>query len=304
MFHYEMSGSSYGYFFEIKNVKTIKTPYQKITIGKSPVFGKVLLIDDVIQISEKDEKWYHEPLIHVPLGFHPNPKKVLILGGGDGCAAREVLKSNIEKLVLVDIDKEMIKLGKTFLRSINNSAFFDKRIEIRVEDAMKYIRETNEKFDVIVVDLVDPVGDAKNFYSEETFSLYKSILNKNGIIVSHIQGISLPHKSAQKMYVVLKRFFKFSKFYMSYVQSFDDTWAFGVFSDTLNFESKSSKSRLKRYLRKMENKLEILNEKYADAIDFIPKEIEKEIKILEKKKRIKIDASVDKVGNVSKNPFS
>ncbi len=302
MLHYELAGKNYGYFFEMKDVKTIKTPYQKITIGKSNIFGKVLLIDDVIQIAEKDERWYHEPLIHIPMGFHPNPKKVLILGGGDGCAAREVLKYDIEKLVLVDIDKEMIKLGKTFLRKINEGAFFDKRIEIRTEDAMKYIRETEEKFDVIVVDLVDPVGDAKNFYTEKTFSLYKNVLNKNGIIVSHIQGISIPTLSAQKMYSLLKRFFKFSKFYTNYVQSFDDVWAFVVLSNDVNFESRKVKRRLEKRLEEMEEKLKVLNKNYAKAMDFIPKEVEEQLKKFENKK-VAIKPSIEKSGNLNRSPF-
>lgn len=145
------------------------TGIQKIEIYETESFGKMLVIDGKIQLTEFDEFIYHEMLVHVPMNSCKKAKKVLIIGGGDGGALREVLKHEIEKAVIVEIDHNVIKLCKEHL-GIENKAFEDPRVEIVIEDGRKFL-EHCENFDVIIVDSTDPIGVSDPLFGKDFFEL-------------------------------------------------------------------------------------------------------------------------------------
>ncbi len=282
MLHYEMSNKENGYFFEIEPILVKQTKYQELVIGKNKLFGKIMLLDGVIQIAESDEASYHEPLVHVPIAFHGNVKKVLILGGGDGCLAREVLKhKSVEKLVMVDIDGDVVEVAKKELVDINKNPFADPRMETIVGDALKYVKETNEKFDVVFMDLVDPEGKGKILYTKESINLYKSVLNKGGVLASHVESPSAPGYAAEKLYITMKKLAKYSLLYHHYVKSFDDMWSFIALSDSIDFEDEERKRKAKKIFKELE--LRALTEKYIDALYFQDKWILDKIKEFEEK---------------------
>ncbi|MBX7066031.1 MAG: polyamine aminopropyltransferase [Parachlamydiales bacterium] len=162
-----------------------KTDYWDLSIFENKLFGRVLALDGIIQLTEKDEYAYHEMLVHVPLLSHPNPKSVLIVGGGDGGILREVLKhKNLETIIEVEIDPTVIELSKKYFPTVSNGAYENPRAKLVIQDAAKFVKETEETFDVIIVDSNDPEGPAKILFSSEFYGDCKKILNAGGILVN------------------------------------------------------------------------------------------------------------------------
>ncbi|MCM8804365.1 MAG: polyamine aminopropyltransferase [Candidatus Omnitrophica bacterium] len=222
----------YGIGIALKIKKKIiekKTKYQKIEVYETTNFGKVLFIDGLIQSIEKGEESYHEILVHPALFAHPDPKNVLIIGGGEGATLREVLKHPVKKVKMVDIDEDMIEIAKKYLK-FDKGAFKDKRSEVIIEDGFKFIKNDKEIYDVIIVDATDPGEETScPLYTDEFFKLCFKHLNKNGIFVT--QGgtpIFLHSKRIRNLYKNLKEIFKEVKIYSSPVFGLLPNWVFIV----------------------------------------------------------------------------
>jgi spermidine synthase len=153
-----------------------KSAFQEIFIFESPGFGKMLALDGIIQLSQSDEFIYHEIIAHVPLLSHPNPRRFLVVGGGDGGVMREARKHPLEELYQVEIDKEIVALAKKYLPFISRGSFSDSRLDLRFEDGNKFIRAHKDFFDVIVVDSTDPVGPGKVLFEGQFYrSVYEAM---------------------------------------------------------------------------------------------------------------------------------
>jgi len=161
-----------------------QTPFQSIVVYRAPVLGRVLVLDGVIQTTEADEFIYHEMLVHVPMFSVPAPRRVMIVGGGDGGSLREVLKHPIERVDLVEIDVEVINASRRHLPSLNEHghAFDDARVNVVIEDAFKYMQAHTGEYDVIVVDSTDPIGMAEALYSDEFYRLCRDALSPQGAL--------------------------------------------------------------------------------------------------------------------------
>ncbi|XP_077236321.1 S-adenosyl-L-methionine-dependent methyltransferases superfamily protein [Tasmannia lanceolata] len=210
--------------------------FQEIALLDTKHFGKVLVIDGKMQSAEMDEFIYHECLIHPPLLCHPNPKTVFIMGGGEGSAAREVLKhKNIEKVVMCDIDQEVVDFCRTYLTA-NQEAFYHEKLDLVIKDAKIELEEREEKFDVIVGDLADPMegGPCYQLYTKSFYEqVLKPKLNNKGIFVTQAgpAGV-LTHKEIfSSIYNTLKHVFKYVQAYTAHVPSFADTWGWVMASD-------------------------------------------------------------------------
>lgn len=156
--------------------------FQDILVFKSATFGTVLVLNGVIQCTERDEYTYQEMIAHLPLNTHPNPKKVLVIGGGDGGVVREVLKyHSVESVVLCEIDQKVIDLCRKYLPSMA-SCLDDERVTIHVGDGIAYVKEHSGEFDVIITDAPDPVGVAEGLYQKEFYQDMKSALKSDGIM--------------------------------------------------------------------------------------------------------------------------
>ncbi len=165
-----------------------KTQFQDMYIIESGSFGKALMLDGKWQSAEKDEFLYHEGLVHPPLVLHGDPKKVLILGGAEGATIREVLRwTGVERIVMVDIDGEVVEACKELLPEMHQGAFDDPRVEVIVDDAQKYIETTTEKWDAVISDLSDPIesGPAFALFTQEHYQQVSSILAPNGMFILH-----------------------------------------------------------------------------------------------------------------------
>jgi len=161
-----------------------KTKFQRMEVIETAEFGRMLVLDDIVETTERDEFIYHEMMTHVPLFTHPNPKHVLIIGGGDGGALREVLRhKSVEKAVMVEIDEAVVVASKKFLKKICANAFEDKRSQLIIGDGAAYVRDTKEKFDVVIVDSTDPLGPSMPLFGESFYKNVSRTLRKNGLVV-------------------------------------------------------------------------------------------------------------------------
>ena len=205
-----------------------QTPYQKIVMTKTQ--GDVrLYLNRVIQFSSADEHRYHESLVHIPLAMHYNPKRVLILGGGENLASREVLKhSSVQRVDVVDIDSTMFYLAKEnkYLKDINADAAKNEKVNLIPEDAFTYLFNNTEKYDVIIADLPDPTNQAlARLYSKQFFLMAKRNLKKDGVFVTQSGEIYFSNKVFSCINNTLASVFEDVQPYHTYIPSFGD-WGF------------------------------------------------------------------------------
>ena len=167
---------------------TGQTPYQKVDIYATKRWGKVLVLDGIVQTTEADEFVYHEMLTHVPLFGCANPRRVMIVGGGDGGILREVLKHDIEHVDMVEIDRTVVDYCIEHMPTLNDGGriYQDPRAALVIEDAFEFIKREKNRYDVILVDSTDPVGAAEVLFSQTFYELCRSALNPGGVLA--LQG--------------------------------------------------------------------------------------------------------------------
>ncbi len=160
-----------------------RSPWQYIQVARSPIFGRMLILDDAVQTTEQDEFTYHEMLVHLPMVTHPHPLRVLIIGGGDGGALEEVLKHPVEHVTMVEIDREVVDVSRRFLPAISGAAFDDPRTRLIIDDGIAFVRTTSDPLDVILVDSTDPKGPGVALFSEEFYLACARALREDGLLV-------------------------------------------------------------------------------------------------------------------------
>ncbi len=171
-----------------------RTGHQHLIIFDNATFGRVMMLDGVVQLTTKDEFIYHEMMAHVPLfSLGERAKRVLIVGGGDGGVMREVLKhKGIERVVLCEIDGTVVDICKEHLPEISQGAFGDARVEIIIADGVRYVAETPERFDAIIVDSTEPIGPAAVLFTREFFEGCARCLNEPGVLITQ-NGLPFLH---------------------------------------------------------------------------------------------------------------
>ncbi len=159
-----------------------RTPYQRLDLAETKNHGLVLALDGRFMLSERDEFFYHEMLVHPALLAHPRPQRVLIVGGGDGGALREVLRHPVEQVTLVEIDPVVIEVAKGWLSSVHQGSFFDPRVRVEIAPGEEFIPEHREEFDVIIVDSTDPIGPGEALFQESFFRSCRAALRSGGVL--------------------------------------------------------------------------------------------------------------------------
>ena len=217
------------------------TAYQRIEVLDSDLFGRSLILDGKTQSTEKDEHIYHEGLVHPAMLRHPNPRSVFIGGGGEGGTLREVLAhKSVTNVSMVDLDGEVVELCYKFLPQHHQGSFDDPRVKLLHEDARGYLQNCEDTFDVMVMDLVDPLeaGTAYLLYTEEFYQIVKSKLNPGGIIVTQSGAVGLLNyqECFTAIFNTLSGIFKHTTSAQAHVPAFQTLWSFTLASDSpLNF---------------------------------------------------------------------
>ena len=194
---YNLDAKGTGHVFSRKRMLHYEqSPYQIIEVSDLEILGRVLVLDNIIQLSTLDSARYHEALAHIPLANIPNPKRVLVLGGGDGILVHELLKYSGLVVDLVDIDQRVCDLSQKYLKSLNHGALDSERANIFYEDAFAFCRNCTHQYDVIYADITDPHPDSpsNSLLGDEAILVYKSLLKPHGILVSQTDNIQIaPH---------------------------------------------------------------------------------------------------------------
>ena len=199
-----------------------KSNFQKIEIFDTLTYGRVLALDGVIQVTEKDEYAYSEMLVHPAMqALAKKAKKILIIGGGDGAVAEEVLKYHyVKNIDLVDIDKEVIDLSKKYFKKINNNSLINKKLKLFYEDAFNFIDKNKNYYDLVIADRPDPIGAGKSLYKSNFYKKIKNIMSENSMAVFQSGVPFLQKKELNEVIKDIKKYFKYYGFYFTVVPSY------------------------------------------------------------------------------------
>ncbi len=268
-------GSRFGLNGKILIKKTSK--YQEIIVIENEYYGKALMLDGCWMTSLKDEKYYHECLVHPALSRIDEKSNVLIIGGGDGGTLRECIKyTKISKIDLVEIDEEVIKISKEFLKEIGGEAWNDKRLKIHIDDGVQWVKKTKDNFyDVIFIDCSDPSEFSNLLFSDSFYKECKRILKPMGILATQSESPESFKNIHINILKTLKSIFKVSETMYSFVPIYPSgiwSWTFAS-SEDLNL----SKQNYDEALR-IEKRCEIWNLNFQNAaFKMMPNKIVKEL---------------------------
>ncbi len=212
-----------------------KSAFQQISIMETLEFGRVMILDGALQVSEKDEFIYHEMIVHVPLNTHPNPEKVLIIGGGDGGTLREVLKhQQVKKVDLLEIDRRVVELSRQYFPDLACS-FNDPRASIYFEDGVRFMASCNDQYDLIIVDSSDPVGPAIQLFSKEFYQNTFAALHSDGLLVVQSESPVFYPEAFVDSFKNIKAIYKNAYVYLSAIPTYvSGPWSFTIGSKRFN----------------------------------------------------------------------
>ncbi len=222
--------------FSIKVDKQLysgQSEFQRIDVFDSAEFGKLLALDGYVMLTEKDEFIYHEMITHIPMAVHPNPENILIIGGGDGGAVKELIKYNsVKRIDVAEIDKAVIDVCRKYLPQ-TACGFDDERVSIYYQDGLKYIRKCENEYDVIIVDSTDPFGPGEGLFTKEFYGNCHKALKSDGILVNQ-QESPFYEQDALAMQQAHKRIaaiFEISRVYQAHIPTYPSGhWLFGFSS--------------------------------------------------------------------------
>jgi spermidine synthase len=210
--------------------------FQHTRIVDSYEYGRMLLLDGIVQTTEKDEFIYHEMMVHVPMLSHPNPERVLIIGGGDGGILREVLRyDSVSNVIIVEIDSRVIDLCQEYLPMISAGAFDDKRTNLVIADGAVFVKETKDEFDVIIVDSPDPIGPAEVLFSKSFYLTLHDLMTNNGILVRQTGSIHIQVDEQIEAYNLLTGIYSYTEPFVFAVPTYVGGFFSAMFSsDSIN----------------------------------------------------------------------
>ncbi len=215
-----------------------RSDFQQIAVVRSPVFGKMLVIDGDTQSSQADERIYHETLVHPALAGASDRSEVLILGGGEGATLREALRSpDVRRATMVDIDPMVVELSKKYLPEWSAGAFDDPRARVVIGDALQFMRDDRDRYGAIVSDLTEPLEDSPSnpLFNDDVFALIKSRLAEGGIYVLQASTAAIHNAALHcKMARTLRRHYAHVVSFFTHVPAFDTDWAFIACSDRVD----------------------------------------------------------------------
>ncbi|HEX9901705.1 MAG TPA: polyamine aminopropyltransferase [Acidobacteriota bacterium] len=231
----EFQTPSSGLFFKAGRVLySGKSAFQKIEVIENAAYGRVLFLDGLVQTTDRDEFFYHEMLAHPALTTHPRPRSLLIVGGGDGGLLRQALAYPLERVVLCEIDPDVIKVSRAYFPWLE-PGLRDGRVELVLADANAFVLSSGEEFDIILVDSSDPVGPSAVLHQKRFYERLKKILKPEGIISAQAGSLLLHLDSFGRENAFLRKMFEIVRFYLGPAPTYPGgTWCYNYLSDRSN----------------------------------------------------------------------
>ncbi|MCM3788791.1 polyamine aminopropyltransferase [Domibacillus sp. 8LH] len=230
LWYTEKQTGSYGITMKVKRtLHTEQTDFQYLEMVETEEWGNMLFLDGMVMTSQRDEFVYHEMVAHVPLFTHPNPKNVLVVGGGDGGVIREVLKHpSVEKATLAEIDGKVIEYSKVYLPDIAGD-LDDPRVEVKVGDGFMHIAESENEYDVIMVDSTEPVGPAVNLFTKGFYAGISKALKEDGIFVAQCDNPWFKAELIRQVQADVKEIFPITRLYTANIPTYPSgLWCFTI----------------------------------------------------------------------------
>ena len=210
-----------------------ETEFQRIDILESKEFGRIFTLDGLMMVTEKDEFIYHDMIVHVPMATNPNIKNVLVIGAGDGGTIRELTRySSVEKIDMVEIDRRVVEVCKEYLQQ-TACKLDDERVNIFYEDGLKFVRNKENEYDLIIVDSTDPFGPGEGLFTKEFYGNCYKALTEDGILVNQHESPYYDYyaKSMQDAHEKIYGLFKIHKVYQVHIPTYPSGhWLFGFAS--------------------------------------------------------------------------
>jgi spermidine synthase len=225
-----------GFFVRsTREFERFQTPYQTVEVHDTRSFGKLFRLDGHMMTSEKDEFFYHENLVHVAAITHPSPETALIIGGGDGGSAEELLKhQTIKSVTLVEIDIAVLDIARKYFAEVHRGALLDPRVTVKVEDGLGYVRGATDSYDLIVLDLTDPGGASEPLYGVEFYRACAARLNPTGAMALHVASPVAHPERVRTAMANLRAVFSVVVPYLVPIPLYGGMWMMACASPTLN----------------------------------------------------------------------
>jgi spermidine synthase len=262
--------SGYG-FTAREQLAAIESPYQRVEVYDTHQFGRLFRLDGRLMTSEGDEFFYHECMTHTALLAHPNPRSVLVIGGGDGGSSEEIFKHpSIERIVMAELDPVVIDISRRYLGAIHKGSLDDPRMEIRLGDGYEFVKNCKEKFDLVVLDLTDPDTPAFHLYSEEFFRMCQRVLNPGGLMTMHLGSPVYQAATVRKNATNLRNVFKHVAPLSLFIPLYGSLWCLAVASDTVNVRSLTPEMVAQRLRERRIGGLKYYNAELHPALFALP----------------------------------
>ncbi len=218
-----------------------KTEFQGLAVIETLQFGRMLVLDGMVQTTIKDEFVYHEMITHVPLNSHPNPRNVLVIGGGDGGAIREIVKHPlVERATLVEIDRRVVEVSREYLPEIS-CGLDNPKVTVIYDDGIKHVKDNPDTYDVIMVDSTEPVGPAVELFSGSFYSSIFKALKEDGLFVAQTESPFFNADLITNCHKEISRAFPITKLYLASVPTYPSgLWSFTMGSKKYDPESPAS----------------------------------------------------------------
>lgn len=232
---FERLNDASGVYFEGTLVERRQTPFQLLEVYETPELGRIFRLDGFNMTSERDEFFYHEPLVHPAATAHPAPRRALVIGGGDGGSSEELLKhSTMERVHMAELDPDVIEIAKTRFGKVHRGVFDNPKLQVTVGDGLAYLRTTDVRYDIVSMDLTDPVGPSMELYSPATFALARRAMAPGAALTLHI-GSPFSHPDRVRATMGnLRQVFPIVTPYFVHIPIYGSIWGFAIASDSLD----------------------------------------------------------------------
>jgi spermidine synthase len=254
--------------FEVEEVLfSGKSEFQEVLVFKSKTYGNILVLDGMVQCSDRDEFSYQEMIAHLPMCSHPDPKKVLVIGGGDGGVLREICRHpGVEEVTLCELDKMVVEVSKKYLPQLSQG-FKDPRVKIVHCDGAKYLEQHENEFDVIIVDSSDPEGPANPLFGAPFFAKAHKALRDGGVMSTQGECFYLDLPFIKKLHDFIKPIFKRVEYAFTLIPSYP-SGSIGFF--VLSKEGRSLKKPVRELPKEIQDQLQYYNKEIHEASFVLP----------------------------------